>query len=111
MGGAYSAFVFETSLLDYLNLNTILFFIAFIGILYNRRNLLIILLCLEICFFTISINFILFGYFLNNPLGYVYGLILIALAAVETAIGFSLLVRIYQITQKISFEILTSLRD
>lgn len=93
-----------------LNLNLFLFLISLLGILYNRRNLLLTFLCLELIFFSVSLNFIFFGFFSFIFLGYVYGLLVITIAAAETAIGLSLLVIFCRLSGKVSFDCLITLR-
>jgi len=98
------------TLFDCLFLNFIIILLAFFGILINRRNLIILFLCLEVIFLILSLNFFFIGFFLNNPVGFIYGFISIILAASESVIGISLLVILFRVSGRISFESLTTLR-
>jgi NADH-quinone oxidoreductase subunit K len=68
------------------------------------------LLCIEIMFFSIGLNFIFFSVYTYNILGQVFGLFIITTAAAETAIGLSLLIIAYRLNNKISYESLIILR-
>jgi len=101
----------SVSLFDCLFLNIVIILFSFFGILINRRNLIILFLCLELIFLSISLNFFFIAFFLNNPIGYIYGFIVIILAAAESVIGISLLVILFRVSGRISFDSLTTLRS
>jgi len=81
-----------------------------LGILYNRKNVLLMLVYLELLFLGASVNFVFFGYFMTNYIGYVYSILMITIAASETVLGLSLLVIVFRINHRISFDTIISLR-
>lgn len=98
------------TLANCLYLSFFIYLFGILGILYNRKNIILMLIYLELLFLSISYNFIFFSFFLGNPLGYVYAILIITVAASETVLGLSLLVIIFRITHGISFDALISLR-
>ena len=68
------------------------------------------LLCIELMFFSISLNFIFFSVSTYNTLGQVYALLVVTTAAAETAIGLSLLVVAYRLGNKVDYNSLVILR-
>ena len=97
-------------LITCLNFSFILFSLSLVGIILNKRNLLIMLLCIEIMFFSLSLNFIFFSIYTHNIIGQVFALFIITTAAAETAIGLSLLTIAYRLSNKITYNILITLR-
>jgi NADH-quinone oxidoreductase subunit K len=75
---------------------SILFLLGICGLIINKRNILLMLLSLELTFLASSLNFIFAGYFLNLFSGAVYGIFVILIVVADTAIGLSLLVLIYR---------------
>ena len=93
-----------------LNFSFILFIIGLVGIVWNQRNFLIMLLCIELMFFSISLNFIFFSLYTNLIIGQIFCLLIITTVAGETAIGLSLLVISSRLGNKINYESLLTLR-
>jgi len=93
-----------------LNFSLILFTLGLVGITWNKRNLLIMLLCIELMFFSISLNFIFFSIYTYNDLGQILALFIVTTAAAETAVGLSLLIISYRLSNKISYDTLITLR-
>ena len=93
-----------------LNFSFFLFFIGVVGIVFNKRNFLIMLLCIELMFFSISLNFIFFSISNYSNLGQIYALLTVTTAAAETAIGLSLLVVAYRLGNKAEYHSLITLR-
>lgn len=93
-----------------LNYSTMLFFIGLVGIVWNKRNFIIMLLCIEMMFFSIGLNLIFLSLYLYNVYGQILVLFIITVAAAETAIGLSLLVIAYRLTHKITYVVLVNLR-
>lgn len=102
--------VFDISLNQVLALSAVIFLIGVIGIITNRNNLILLLLAIELMLLGISLNFIFFSIFLNNPLGFLYSLLILSLAAAETSIGLALLVVYFRLTNKILLNSLIQLR-
>ena len=68
------------------------------------------LLCIELMFFSISLNFIFFSIYTYNDLGQILALFIVTTAAAETAVGLSLLIISYRLSNKISYDTLITLR-
>ena len=97
-------------LISCLNFTWFIFTLGMVGIVLNRKNILLMLLCIELMFFSLSMNFIFLSCFLEQPLGEIYALFIIATAASETAIGLSLAVIVFRLSGKINYKSLTTLR-
>ena len=79
----------------YLILASMLFTIGVIGVFLNRKNVIIILMSLELILLSISINLVAFSSFLNDPSGQIFSLFILTVAAGEAAIGLAILVVVY----------------
>ena len=92
-----------------LNLNIIyilsviinLFFIGIIGLILNRKNIIITIISLEILLLSASLNFIIFSIYLDDILGQIFVLFILAIAAAESATGLALLVVYYKLINTI----------
>ena len=73
-------------------LNFILFNIGFFGIILNRQSLIIILISIELILLSINLNYLFFSVYLDDMLGEVFSLIVLAIAAAESAIGLAIIV-------------------
>jgi NADH-quinone oxidoreductase subunit K len=80
-----------------------------VGIVINKRNFLTLLICIELMFFAISLNFVFFSIYLHNFLGQVFCLLVVTSAAAETAIGLSLLVTASRVGDEITYDSLISI--
>ena len=76
----------------YLILASMLFTIGVVGVFLNRKNVIIILMSLELILLSISINLIAFSAFLNDSIGQIFSLFILTVAAGEAAIGLAILV-------------------
>ena len=76
----------------YLILSSMLFTIGVIGVFLNRKNVIIILMSLELILLSISINLVAFSAFLNDSVGQIFSLFILTVAAGEAAIGLAILV-------------------
>ena len=76
----------------YLILSSMLFTIGVVGIFLNRKNVIIILMSLELILLSISINLVAFSAFLNDSVGQIFSLFILTVAAGEAAIGLAILV-------------------
>lgn len=90
--------------------NTLLFFIGMFGILFNRRNILIVLMCLEIVLLSINLNFILFSVYFDDFYGQLFSLFILTIAAAESAIGLAIIIIYYRIRGRISMNQVASLK-
>ena len=93
--------------LDYTSL---LFLLGLIGLLINRRNILLMLLSLELTFLSSSLNFIFANSILNIYFGSIYGILIILVVIADTAIGLSLVVIVYRNSTLANVNALVTLR-
>jgi len=77
---------------DYLTVAIILFFLGVWGIFLNRKNIVVILLSIELMLLAVNLNFIIFSVYLDDLLGQVFAIFVLTIAAAESAIGLSILV-------------------
>ena len=82
----------EIGLGHYLSLGAIIFFLGVIGIFLNRKNVIIILMSIELILLAVNINFVSFSYFLGDLKGQIFSLFVLTVAAAEAAIGLAILV-------------------
>ena len=86
----------EISLEHYLILAAIIFTIGIIGIFLNRKNLIVILMCIELLLLAVNINLVSFSIFLNDLNGQIFTLFIFTVAAAEAAIGLAIIVVYYR---------------
>jgi NADH-quinone oxidoreductase subunit K len=84
------------SLTEYLILAALLFGLGIAGIILNRKNLIVLLMSIELILLSVNTNFIAFSYFLHNYIGQVFVFFVLTVAAAEAAIGLSILVVLYR---------------
>ena len=84
------------ALSDYLILGAILFSLSVAGIFLNRKNVLIILMCIELMLLAVNMNFIAFSHFLGDAAGQVFVFFILTVAAAESAIGLAILVVLFR---------------
>src|SRR5271154_266020 len=77
---------------DYLTVAAILFTIGVLGIFLNRRNIIIILMSVELILLAVNLNFVAFSSYLGDLVGQVFALFVLTVAAAEAAIGLAILV-------------------
>ena len=80
------------SLEHYLFLSALIFTIGLVGIFLNKKNLIIILMSIELILLSVNINFIAFSSFLNEISGQIFAMLTLTVAAAEAAIGLAILV-------------------
>ena len=81
---------------DYLILSAILFSLSLAGIFLNRKNIIILLMCIELMLLAVNLNFIAFSHFLGDPAGQVFVFFILTVAAAEAAIGLAILVVLFR---------------
>ncbi|BDZ74668.1 MULTISPECIES: NADH-quinone oxidoreductase subunit NuoK [Methylophaga] len=81
---------------DYLILAAILFSLSLAGIFLNRKNIIILLMCIELMLLAVNLNFIAFSHFLGDPAGQVFVFFILTVAAAEAAIGLAILVVLFR---------------
>lgn len=84
------------SLGHYLALGAVLFSISVAGIFINRKNVIVLLLCVELMLLAVNVNFVAFSRFLGNVDGQVFVFFILTVAAAETAIGLAILVVLFR---------------
>jgi NADH-quinone oxidoreductase subunit K len=92
------------SLSSYLTLGAILFSISIAGIFLNRKNVVVLLMCIELMLLSANINFVAFSYFLNDIAGQVFVFFILTVAAAEAAIGLAILVTLFRNRRTIDVE-------
>lgn len=100
----------QVPLIILLNFSFILFSIGLVGIIWNKKNFLILILCIEMMFFSISLNFLFFSVYLHISYGQIMCLFVVTAAASETAIGLSLLVTACRLGNVVNYDSLVTLR-
>jgi NADH-quinone oxidoreductase subunit K len=94
----------QPTLSHYLILGAILFAISVIGIFLNRRNVLIMLMAIELMLLAVNLNFIAFSRFLGDTSGQVFVFFILTVAAAESAIGLAILVLLFRNIGSIDIE-------
>ena len=100
----------EISLEHYLILAAIIFTIGIIGIFLNRKNLIVILMCIELLLLAVNINLVSFSIFLNDLTGQIFTLFILTVAAAEAAIGLAIIVLYYRNSGSIRVEDINTLK-
>ena len=98
------------SLTHFLVLGAILFSISMAGIIINRKNIILLLMCVELMLLAVNMNFIAFSYFLGNTAGQVFVFFILTVAAAEAAIGLAILVVLFRNKRTINVEDLDTLK-
>jgi len=84
------------SLGHFLSLGAILFALSIIGIFLNRKNLIILLMAIELMLLAVNMNFVAFSYYLGDMAGQVFVFFILTVAAAESAIGLAILVLVFR---------------
>ena len=94
----------------YLTVGAILFTLGVFGIFLNRKNIIIILMAIELILLSVNINFVAFSAFLGDLVGQVFSMFVLTVAAGEAAIGLAILVIFYRNRGSIAVEDVNSLK-
>ena len=100
----------EIGLTHYLMLAATLFVIGVFGIFLNRKNIIVILMSVELMLLAVNINFVAFSAYLNDLHGQVFALFILTVAAAEAAIGLAILVTFFRNKGAIAVEDLSNLK-
>ena len=95
---------------EVLLLGTLLFCISVAGFFLNRKNVLLLLMCIELMLLSVNINFIAFSYFLGDIHGQVFVFFILTVAAAESAIGLAILVVMFRNQDTINVDELDSMK-
>jgi NADH-quinone oxidoreductase subunit K len=98
------------SLSHYLVLGAILFAISVIGIFLNRKNIIVLLMAIELMLLAVNTNFIAFSHFLGDTAGQVFVFFILTVAAAESALGLAILVVLFRNLRTINVEDLDQLK-
>jgi NADH-quinone oxidoreductase subunit K len=94
----------------YLVLGSVLFAISVLGIFLNRKNIIVLLMAIELMLLAVNINFIAFSHFLDDVAGQIFVFFILTVAAAESAIGLAILVVLFRARRSINVEDLDSLK-
>ena len=94
----------------YLTMSAILFSLSVAGIFINRRNLILLLMCIELMLLAVNFNFIAFSRYLGDETGQIFVFFILTVAAAESAIGLAILVALFRNINTIDVEDLDQLK-
>ena len=94
----------------FLSLGGVLFALSVIGIYLNRRNLIVLLMAIELMLLAVNLNFVAFSHYLGDMAGQVFVFFILTVAAVESAIGLAILVVLFRNRSTINVDELDTLK-
>ncbi|MEN9471015.1 MAG: NADH-quinone oxidoreductase subunit NuoK [Candidatus Aquirickettsiella gammari] len=94
----------------YLILSAIVFSVGLLGLLINRKNVIILLMCVELLLLAVNMNFIAFSHYFADLAGQIFVFFILAVAAVEAAIGLAILIVLFRTRHTIQVDALTRLK-
>ncbi len=98
------------ALSDFLILGAILFCLSMAGIFLNRKNVIILLMAIELMLLSVNMNFIAFSHYLGDSAGQIFVFFILTVAAAESAIGLAILVVLFRNRRTINVDDLDSLK-
>jgi NADH-quinone oxidoreductase subunit K len=98
------------TLAHFLTLGAILFTLSVIGIFMNRKNLIVLLMAIELMLLAVNMNFIAFSHFLGDTAGQIFVFFILTVAAAESAIGLAILVVLFRNLNTVEVEELDQLK-
>ncbi len=98
------------ALSDYLIVSAVLFGLSMAGVFINRKNVIILLMCIELMLLAVNINFIAFSHYLGDTAGQVFVFFILTVAAAEAAIGLAILVVLFRNRRSINVAELDTLK-
>ena len=98
------------ALSHYLILGAILFSISIVGIFLNRKNVIIVLMAIELMLLAVNLNFVAFSHFLQDTAGQIFVFFILTVAAAESAIGLAILVVLFRNIRSINVDDLDQLK-
>ena len=102
--------MFDIGIGHYLTLGAVIFTIGVVGIFLNRKNVIVILMSIELLLLAVNINLVSFSIFLNDLSGQIFTLFILTVAAAEAAIGLAIIVVYYRNSGKIRVEEIDNLK-
>ncbi len=94
----------------FLAVSFILFLLGIWGIFFNRKNIIIMLMSIELMLLAVNLNFVLFSVYLDDLVGQLFALLILTVAAAESAIGLALLVVYYRVRGTIAVEFINLIK-
>jgi NADH-quinone oxidoreductase subunit K len=94
----------------FLTVGAVLFAMSVIGIFLNRKNLIVLLMAIELMLLAVNMNFVAFSYYLGDMHGQIFVFFILAVAAAESAIGLAILVLLFRNKSSINVEELNTLK-
>ena len=91
-------------------LSAVLFALSVVGVFLNRKNLVIILMAIELLLLAVNINFVAFSHYLGDPAGQVFVFFILTVAAAEAAIGLAILILLFRNRRSINVQDLDQLK-
>lgn len=98
------------NMVDYLIVSSLLFAVSVLGIAINRKNVIVLLMCIELMLLAANTNFIAFSRFLDQSTGEVFVFFILTVAAAEAAIGLAILVVLFRQRHTINVQDLNALK-
>ncbi len=98
------------TLTEYLMLGAVLFSLSVAGIFLNRKNVIVLLMCVELMLLAVNMNFVAFSHFHGDAAGQVFVFFILTVAAAEAAIGLAILVVLFRNRRTINVEDLDALK-
>jgi NADH-quinone oxidoreductase subunit K len=97
--------------LTQLTVNFFLFIMGLVGTALNRRNVLIILMCVELFLLSLNLNFIIFSVYFDDLYGQLFSLFILTIAAAESAVGLAIIIIYYRVHGSISLDQIATLKN
>jgi len=98
------------TLSQYLIVGAILFALGIVGVFLNRKNLIVLLMAIELILLAVNMNFVAFSHYLNDPAGQIFVFFILTVAAAESGIGLAILVVLFRNLSTIDVDDLDSLK-
>jgi len=95
---------------SYLAVGACLFTLGVIGLFLNRKNVIVLLMCIELMLLAVNINLVAFSHFLNDLAGQIFVFFVLTVAASEVAVGLAILVSFYRLRRSIDVEDINTLQ-
>jgi len=90
----------------FLKITSVLFSIGLLGLILNRKNILIAIMAIEILLLSVNLNFIVFSMYLDDILGQLFVIFILTIAATESGLGLAILVAFYKLRNSIEFKLI-----
>jgi NADH-quinone oxidoreductase subunit K len=94
-----------------ISVSCLLFLVGVHGLYTNRKNILIMIMCLELILLAVNLNFLFFSLYCDDVVGMVFSILILTVAAAESAIGLALLVIYYRARGSLAVEFISLLKD